>query len=210
MKYAPLFQACVINFVNEINKYHNKDITDYIAQNFLTISATYDPLSNEEIKLKYPAEIAEKFIQQSNSVDVLTDEYNSDNFAIPIKQLMYVTKKKDEADFIVAVEKNSDNKVNIIKELKDPSDTHKYSRDDLIEVVSERLKKINIKLGYEKGFNSYVFNQFANFYQIKNDIKYSYKHQIGKSERYTYSQQLIDFIINEIKKDPLNIVESLK
>lgn len=46
-KYAPLFQACVLNFVNEINRFHNVDITKHIAQNFLTIT------SNSQIKLMY-------------------------------------------------------------------------------------------------------------------------------------------------------------
>ena len=41
VKYVPLFQACVLNFVNEIQRFHGVDITHYIAQNFLTISARY-------------------------------------------------------------------------------------------------------------------------------------------------------------------------
>lgn len=94
IKYAPLFQACVLNFVNEIQRFHNVDITKYIAQNFLTISARYEPLSNEEIKIKYPPEIAEKLIKQSNEIDVLSSEYNSDKFAINIRQNLYITKKK--------------------------------------------------------------------------------------------------------------------
>lgn len=35
IKYAPLFQACVLNFVNEIKRFHDIDITQFIAQNFL-------------------------------------------------------------------------------------------------------------------------------------------------------------------------------
>lgn len=99
VKYAPLFQACVINFVNEIQRFHNIDITKYIAQNFLTISASYEPLTNEEIKLKYSPEIAEKLIKQSNEIDVLSATYNSDKFAINIKQNLYVTKKKIRGRF---------------------------------------------------------------------------------------------------------------
>lgn len=40
--------------------------------------------------------------------------------------------------------------------------------------------------------------------------QYSYEHVIGKQHSFTYSQQFIDFIMNEIKKDPKNFVESLK
>ncbi len=209
-KYAPLFQACVLNFVNEIKRFHNIDISNYISQNFLTITANYEPLSNEQIRLKYPPEIAERFIQQSNQIDVLTQEYDSDKFAIPIKQNLYITKKKDEADFVIAMASESPNKVTIVKELKDPANTHKYAFNNVIAVVNNRLSKSNIKLGYKNGFNSYVLNLFIEFYDIKSDNKYSYKHSLGNSTSYTYSERLIDFIINEIKKNPDGFVESLK
>lgn len=210
LKYAPLFQACVINFIQEILRFHNKDITEYISQNFLTISATIEPLTNEEIKIKYPAEIAEKFIQKANEIDVLTKEYDSDKFAINIRQNLYITKKKEEADFSIRISKHSKNQGNIIKELKDPADTHKYTFNNIIIAVNERLKKKNISFGYKKGFNSYVLNLFINFYNIKENPVYSYCHLIGKSEQYTYSQQLCDFIIKEISKNPSHFVESLK
>lgn len=48
------------------------------------------------------------------------------------------------------------------------------------------------------------------FYNIKQDPKYAYKHIIGKQSSYTYSQQFIDFIISEIAKNPDGFVESLK
>lgn len=210
VKYAPLFQACVLNFISEMNRFHKRDITEYIAQNFLTISANYEPLTNEEIKIKYPPEIAEKFIKQANEIDVLSDEYNSDKFAINIRQNLYITKSKDNADFIVSISNHSQNKVAVIKDLKDPSDTHKYSFANVITAVQERIKKLNIKLGYQKGFNSHVLSLIINFYNIKGDNKYSYKHILGNNESYTYSQQFIEFIIVEIKKNPKKFVESLK
>ena len=209
-KYAPLFQACVLNFVNEIKRFHNIDISNYISQNFLTITANYEPLSNEQVRLKYPPEIAERFIQQSNQIDVLTQEYDSDKFAIPIKQNLYITKKKDEADFVIAMASESPNKVAIVKELKDPANTHKYAFNNVIAVVNNRLSKSNIKLGYKNGFNSYVLNLFIEFYDIKSDNKYSYKHSLGNSASYTYSEKLVDFIVSEIKKNPDGFVESLK
>lgn len=209
-KYAPLFQACVLNFVNEIKRFHNEEITKYISQNFLTVSASYEPLTNEQIKLKYPPEIAEKFIKQANEIDVLSHEYSSEKFAINIKQSLYITKKKSEADFFVSINKESKNEVALIKELKDPSDTHKYSYTNVITAVNERLKKKQFKLNYAPGFNQHVLNLIIDFYNIKDDKKYAYKHTIGKQTHHTYSQQFIDFIIVEIEKDPINFVNSLK
>lgn len=209
-KYVPLFQACVLNFANELRRFHHISIEDYISQNFLTITANYAPLDNEQIKLKYSPEVAEKLIQQANEIEVLNKEYDSDKFAINIRQNLYITKKKDDADFVVSLENNSDNKVEIIKDIKDPSDTHKYSYQLVITVVVERMRKENLRIDYDKGFNSYVLNMFIDFYNIKNDPRYAYKHTIGKQEQFTYSQQFIDFLIDEIKKNPNSFVESLK
>lgn len=210
VKYAPLFQACVLNFVNEIQRFHGVDITKYIAQNFLTLSASYAPLTNEEIRLKYSPEIAERLIKQANDIDVLTEAYNSDKFAINVRQNLYITKKKSEADFIVSVNSASDTKVAIVKDLKDPSETHKYSYNTVVTAVQERLKSKSIVLGYASGFNQYVLNLVIEFYNIKQDEKFAYEHVIGRSRQFTYSQQFIDFIVEEISKNPKNFVESLK
>ena len=209
-KYAPLFQACVLNYANELRRFHGINIEEYIPQNFLTISAYYEPLEHEQIKLKYSPEVAEKFIQQANEIDVLNEAYDSDKFAINIRQDLYITKKKEEADFVVSIEKGSKNSVEIVKELKDPSNSHKYSYQSVITVVREKLNKENIRIDYEKGFNSFVLNMVIDFYDVKNEPKYSYKHIIGKQEQYTYSQQFIDFVIGEIRKNPELFVESLK
>lgn len=210
VKYAPLFQACVLNFVNELQRFHDIDITKYIAQNFLTISARYEPLSNEELRIKYSPEIAEKLIKQSNEIDVLSSTYDSDKFAINIRQNLYITKKKAEADFSVSIDSHSDTKVTVVKDLKDPSDTHKYSYKNVVTAVQESLKRKNIKLGYESGFTQHVLNLIIDFYDIKQNTKYAYKHVIGKQQHYTYSQHFIDFIVSEIEKEPKKFVDSLK
>ena len=210
VKYAPLFQACVLNYTKELLRFHAVDITEKIPQNFLTVTTHYEPLSNEQIRLKYPAEIAERFIQQANEIDVLSKEYDSDRFSIRIRQNLYITKKKDEADFSVKIEKDSVNAVNVIKELKDPADTHKYSFNNVVTAVQERLKKNHIVLSNGDRFTPWTLSLFISFYDIKQDERYSYKHKIGNSENYTYSQDLIEFIIDEIKKDPKNFVNSLK
>lgn len=209
-KYAPLFQACVLNYANELQRFHNRSISDYVPNNFLTIVSNYEPLDNEQIRLKYAPEIAEKFIQQANDVDILSETYNSDKFAINIRQNLYITKKKDESDFCVSVVRNSENKVDIVKELKDPSNTHRYSFNNVVTAITEKMNKENVRFDYEKGFNSYVLNMVIDFYNVKSNETYAYKHTIGNQESYTYSQQFVDFLYGEIKKNPDSFVESLK
>ncbi len=209
VKYAPLFQACVLNYVNELQRFHGEDITTHIAQNFLTISARYEPLSNEQIRLKYPPEIAEKLIQKSNEIDVLSETYDSDKFSINIRQQLYITRKKAEADFVVSIGP-SDTKIALAKELKDPSTTHKYSFNSVIAAVQERMKKESVRIDYHAGFNQYVLQLIIDFYDVKREPRFAYEHKIGNQRQYTYSQQFIDFVIDEMKKIPNNFVCSLK
>lgn len=209
-KYAPLFQACVLNYSNEIQRFHNVNIADYITQNFLTITSNYESLENEQIRLKYTPEVAEKLIQQANEIDILNKTYDSEKFAINIRQQLYITKKRADADFTVSIAKDSPNKVEIVKELKDPADTHRYSFNTLITAVREKLNKDHIVIDYDKGFNSYVLGLIMDFYQVKQDERFAYKHTIGKQEQYTYSQQFLDFVVTEIKKNPGKFVESLR
>jgi len=62
--------------------------------------------------------------------------------------------------------------------------------------------------GENKKFNAYHFNLFCNYYGIKENPKLCYKHQL--THTYGYSIQAIDFIVEEIKKDPENIIQNLR
>ena len=208
--YIPLFQACVLNYVNEINKFHGVKITDYLADNFLVLSFNYKPLSSEEIKLKYSPEIAQKLIEQSNSIDVLANEIKSDGFIMKLDQQIYITKHKNEADFCVSIDKNSKSKIAIAKELKDPNNTHKYSFEYVKIAVVERLRKKNIKIDSKNGFNKNILSLIIKFYDIKENKKFAYKHKIGNQEQYTYSEAFVEFIITEIEKRPDIFVSKLK
>lgn len=209
-KYVPLFQACVLNYVNEISKFHGVDITDYLADNFLVLSFNYKPLTNEEIKLKYSPEVAQRLIEQANSIEVLSNEIKSDGFIMRIEQKLYITKHQKEADFSVSIDKNSSSKIAIAKELKDPYNTHKYSYENVMEAIRARLRNKKITIDYQKGFNKFVLNLVINFYNVKDNKKFAYKHIIGKQEHYTYSEQFVEFIMEEVEKHPDKFVKNLK
>ncbi len=58
--------------------------------------------------------------------------------------------------------------------------------------------------------DSYVLNLVIDFYNVKADPLYSYKHTIGNQEQYTYSQQFVEFVYSEIVKNPAGFVDSLR
>ena len=205
MVYIPLFQACVLNFVEKIKEYHNIDMTEIIPQNFLTLAVSMKALDESVIRAKYPEEIVSKLISKNDELKPIIEE-NNQNFAIKIEHLHFITKDKNVATSKVYIDNTAEMGVKIIKQLKDPNDTHKYTMKSLLKEVNKRLQSEHI----EFIINQYIFQLFTKVYNIKDNEKYCYIHKQYSQPNYTYSLQVVELIFGEIKKDPNNIVENLK
>lgn len=205
MLYIPLFQACIFNFNEKMQQFHDIDMSEIIPQNFLTLTTSMKSFNEPEIRAKYPEELSEKIINTYNTLVPLIENNNS-GFAIKIEHYHYITKNKDEATEILHIDNTSTENVKVIKELKDPNVTHKYTMKTLNKEVTKRLNK----LGIDISFNQYHFKLFADYYDIRNNPKFCYINTIRTNPSYSYSIQAIDFIVEEYKKDPDNIIENLK
>ena len=136
---------------------------------------------------------------------------HNDKFAIKIEHHHFITKDKAKATSFVGIDNSADAKVKIVKELKDPNVTHKYSTKSCVAEIGARLNRLGVTLKYgeeTKRFNTYHFNLFCKYYGIKENPKFCYQHQL--THTYGYSIQTIDFIVEEIKKDPDNIIQNLR
>lgn len=212
MVYIPLFQACVFNFTEKMMEYHGVDMAEIIPQNFLTLSISMKSLDASEIRAKYPGQIADRLV--STMADINEDiNHNNSSFAIRVDHYHYITKDINKATDVVHISSKAETGVQIIKELKDPNDTFKYSAKKLAKEVNTRLKRANVRLmvdGEPKPFNSYHLNLFNKYYHIKEDSRLCYAYTVQQNPTYSYSIQAIDFIADEIKKDPENIIRNLK
>ena len=94
----------------------------------------------------------------------------------------------------------------IIKELKDPSNTHKYMMKTALKEINRQLQKEGIDLK----INSYHFDLFNKVFGLKENERYCYIHKIYAQPSYSYSMQAIELIVGEIKKDSENILNNLK
>ena len=212
MVYVPLFQACLLNFNEKMMAFHKIDMTTVIPQNFLSLSVSMKALDEAEIVAKYPEKIASKMLDRKYKIDDLTQNNNA-NFAIKIEHYHYITKDKNKATSFVKINNTSETEVAIIKELKDPNNTHKYTTKQCIDKINTRLNTLGINLlynGVKKGFNSFHFTNFCKHYGIKENEKFCYVHKQFKQPQCTYSHQLIDFIVDELSKDPQNILNNIK
>ncbi len=212
MVYIPLFQACVFNFSEKMTEFRGVDMTAIVPENFLTLTASVRALIAAEVRAKYPKQVAERLLAVTEDISSEISQSNSD-FAIRIDHRHYITKNKSEATEILAVSKDADPKVRIIKELKDPNDSFKYTAKKCIKEVNNRLSRAKVQILYQGQpvtFNSYHFNLFTNYFGIKRNEKLCFAYKVNAQPMYSYSIQAIDFIVEEIKKDPEHIIQSLK
>ena len=204
MVYIPLFQACLLNFVEKMQEYHDIDMTEVIPQNFLTLSVSMKALDENIIRAKYPEEIATKLIAINAELEPVIAE-NNQSYASRIEHWPYRTNEKNKAPSHVYIDKNAESGVKIIKELKDPNNTHKYTMKTAIKEINRRLQSENIDFR----INQYIFDLFNKVYGIKENEKYCYVHRQYAQPAYTYSMAAIELIFQEIKKDSENIVGNL-
>ncbi len=203
MIYIPLFQACIFNFIEKIDKFHSINMSELIPSNFINLTVNISTFDEENIRAKYPKEVSNNLIKNKSNIEKLNAE-NNQSFSIKIEHYHYITKNKDKATSTVFIDKNSSNGVTIIKELKNVNETHKYKTKSFIEQINNKLSKSNIDLT----INKYHFQNFVKYYNLKCQEKFCFKHEATNS--YTYSQQAVDFIFNEIIKDPKNILQNIK
>lgn len=212
--YAPLFQACVVHYIEKMKEFHNKDITEHIAQNFLTLSVRIDHLSEEEIRAKYSPEMAQRLLLEKKKITTAIEENNT-NFAIPVETRFFITKNKHNADLIIGIDNNATTTANIIREIKNPNNLYPLRQKDVIQIVNRKLKSKSILLTKIKQgeliqapLTTYDLQLVNQFYNIKKNEKFAffYKH----TNSYSYSQALCDFLVEEISKDPANFIKNLK
>lgn len=205
MVYIPLFQATVFNFIEKMSDFHNVDMTEIIPQNFLTLTVSYNALDNDEIRAKYPKGIADRLIGINEELKPIIEE-NNNRFAIRVDHYYYITKDKNAASAVVRINNNANTDVKIVKQMQDPNDTYKYTAKKCCAEINRRLEKQHIEIK----FNMYHFNLFCKYYNIKDNSKLCYISKMFSQPQYSYSLQTIDLIVEEIKKDPKNIIQNLK
>lgn len=64
--------------------------------------------------------------------------------------------------------------------------------------------------GKEVQMNMYHFSLFISYFGIKENERLCFTYQVSTQPQYSYSQQAIDFIYEEIKKAPSTILDDLK
>lgn len=199
--YAPFFQSNILSFGEQIKRFHGIEITDYIPQNFLTLSIDINVLSDEEITAKYSLETAKKYLSRKEHLEEVKRTNSSNDLFIPLRIEFFSTKNKDKADITYAIDNNSDENVRVIKTEIDPKDKYSLTRKNVITGVNKQLNARNIKFNYVSGkgesmFNEHTLTEIMYFYKLHDNYVYTFGHSRG------YSQQLVNEIVRIIQQNP--------
>jgi len=156
-----------------MKEFHGIDMEEIIPYNFINLSVNLSFYDENALRGKYSKQIAERIVSTEENISKMIEQGNS-NFAIRLEHFYYNTKNKNEATELYHIDSNAEAGVRIIKELKNPNETHKYTEKKCIAIIKNRLEKDKIQLvlnGNEVTFNHYHFRLFVSYYGIKMNEK---------------------------------------
>lgn len=217
--YVTLFQSCVFNFVRKMIEFHGFDVSSLLPSNLLYLTATIDTFNDTSIRGKYDGRISDRLLEKEREVfSAIKENGNNNEFAINIEHSFYITKDKSSATEVVCIDNDSKGpSIRIVKELQDPNVKYPYNQKRAIAEINRRLKKRGIQLASpsananrDRPFNKHFFQLFVSAYEIKSNPKYCYTHILGYEKRSMYSEQLVQFIYNELAKKPDTALKNLK
>ena len=217
--YVPLFQSCVLNYVNKLITYFDIDITEKLGSNFLTLSVKVSDLSEDAIRARYPEQIANHIVEITSSIGRAINETNNQNYAITVQHNFYLTRKQKDSSVSFSIAKSAEQATFIIKDRYDMQNVCPFKMTECLKIINDKIQEQNLNFinpahignpQKEHIFNKFVFDLFVKFYDLKTDTKYCYCYSRNSIPMYTYSNAVIELIIEQIKKDPEHIVQSLK
>ena len=212
--YGPLLQVCVKNFEEKMRELHGREISDIIPESYLVLSVKRDIVDPERVRAKYSPEVAEKLLLMNNSVAAGYGEDGSPRYAGFYETSFVLTKDPRKADLAVRYEKDAKAGVTVVKELQKVQDKYPFTTKLGIEEVRRRLHKKGVRV-HHKGeakeeFNNYHWNTFVKFYGMKEDSRYAHNRALNsENPSYVYSQQTVEFIVEQVVRDPEHIIDQM-
>lgn len=194
--YAPLFQACVMNFINKLDEYFEVNIYEIIKYPFLTISTYAEEIAPESFKKRYGKELFKRYMQKRTNIEQLTEVPNQ-KFAMTMNIDLALVKDPAKADLTMAISKEASGNVAIVKENRDINKYFPFNQKRALKSLNERLEKHKIPVSV----NSHQFQMICKYFRLYDDPSMCYQVQIDINPRKMFSNKLIDFMFNEISKD---------
>ena len=128
-----------------------------------------------------------------------------------------MVKQPKHATATFSIAKDAEQSTYIMKQQVDPQKQYPFRQKQCLKFINQWIEKNTIRFispntpdTIPSKFNSSHFELFCKFYNIKNNPDYTYAYTLNPTPNYSYSKRLLDFIKEEIKKDPEHIIQGLR
>lgn len=207
--YGPILQECVKFYEEKLRELHGIEISDRIPENYLALSVRRGDVDYDVIKARYPREVVERMLELGSSIVTSRPSGAGVGYATELR----ITKKKGEG-IPVRVERDATAAVTILRSLTQPIDKYTYRTKQGTAFIRRKLNKEGVVLkvkGDPKEFNVFHFRVFVDFYNMKGNDTYSYDLSLdGEQPSWCYSQQAIDLMLQEVRRDPDHIIDGMR
>lgn len=207
--YGPILQECVKFYEEKLRELHGIEISDRIPENYLALSVRRGDVDYDVIKARYPREVVEKMLSLGSSIVASRPDSGGIGYATDLR----LTKKKGEG-IPVRIASDADAAVTILHSLTDPINKYPYRAKKGTGFIRRKLNKEGVVLlakGEPKEFNDFHFRIFVDFYNMKGNDAYSYNFSLdGERPSWGYSQQAIDLMLQELRRNPEHVIDSMR
>lgn len=198
--YAGLFQQGVLNYVNLLKIWFNRDIK--VTPRLLTIAFEYQPTEVKKITIedKYNKMLSVAFLEKRESI-LKTIKGNPEGYSIPIDSKLALIKNPKKADITLSVGDSATKEALLVEVAKDHDKTHPYllgagkkpKEDTVLYIMRQKGIQIN-------SFDIQAIN-FAENINEKTRPEFVYKSKVVNSSP-QYSLKYIQYILKKIGANP--------
>lgn len=207
--YGPVLQECVKFYEQKLRELHGVEISDRIPENYLALSVRRGTFDFDEIKARYPREVVKKMLTLGSSIVASRPGGAGVGYVTELR----LTKKKGEG-IPVHAEKDAEAAVAILHSLANPIDKYPYRTKRAADFIKKKLAKEGIVVhmhGKPVEFNAFHFRVFVSFYNMKSSEAYAYDLSLGGEQpSWCYSQQAIDLMLQELRRNPEHVIDSMR
>ena len=186
--YSGLFQAGVLNYVDELHTWFNGCITDKCSPALMTLVGDSKEIDPIKIKKKYGIATLEFLQSQMTSIDQQEKNISNSKFRIPIEYKLVLTKVQGNADIKLTASDTGSKNTIFVEVVKNPDKTHPNMAKHVIEKVAKKIKST---------FTTFDLQGVMTVEKIKGNGKYHF--HMSDPPIHRYSEELVTFICNKIE-----------
>ncbi|PLA34922.1 DUF3644 domain-containing protein [Corynebacterium amycolatum] len=212
--YGPVLQATVRNFAQKLEEFHDVLATETLPPRALILDVSGRTIDEQAIKEKYDPETANRFFQNYNRVQHLTEGDSKGKFAVTYRVDVQIVKKG--ANVKLAFDPRAEQSGVVLKQTRDTSALFPHRQMDALAILNNRVNKDGLNLMF-KGkpvakVNTAHWQNFVKAYDMKEnpDMAFDRRLQQEKNPNFSYSQRAIDFVYELLVADPEGALDEAK